>query len=774
MNINAFDKFDEGNKRTLKWTTLNPRALHELWEMHFTADSWNARCRSFVLEYLGDDVGFKRGSVAQDPIGDFAELYKSVWKPLVTHIYDCIQVMGVCPVTFRRANPVDENSELIPIIPHHGTYVIQVAYMIELEKTLYRVLRPKSLFFDSKRSIVDEESFDNDGQSGRFYAKDITFYGVNIPSEHEKFAMGGGRQSNMFSRSLAEAYGYGDSGVPNDMILDRNTVVLTGFGHDPTPTGRLKTRLASLIEDRRFVDLHAQIMAQNQMSIMSRPLFFQENKASNEMLAQLSKGFKAGEYRSDGTQDRSSSGSEANGFNRNPEGIAALAELVARYHGQTLAPGGDGPCKKYNDTGALSGALEGAAVYSKPVASIPGGYTLPPGQRDDSVLGQRYFDLRSMLDDSIAGAYGIPLPLLRHMGLRGMEDQMMQHFHREEKTMASNISRVLTFCYQAIYGRLEREWSMAEKLEPDFNKYINAQIIENNTNEWIGNGGSMTRIKHRDMTFENPEGGSKNKRGKKRSRGKDVESGDEIEVSSSEEDEESDEEDHIPSEVADDELDYLDPDPEQTAAKNSVGKSAGSSEGDDEKFKAVKASSSSKKKSKKKSKSSSAGKKKQRTSSNSSQNVGSKPSYVPMEVMLKTSSSMMVSLLQFAFENDALTEDEFRGSLRSQIDFDVTSEVLKTLKKEVKERAEREKPKPKDAAGKSASGAKKKTGAGKGSNQTQSAKPKAASTRKGNEKRSMQARKTQTNNAASGRVANASASSRTKRQQGKAGPGGKK
>lgn len=761
--------FQPEQKRSIKWNNLNPRLVADLWEMHFSSDSWSARCRTFALEYLGKDIVFQRGSSILQPKGDFLFLYKSVWKNLVTYIYDCIHVLGVCPVTFRRSDPGDPESEMIPVIPARDTYVIQVAYAIELEKTIFRVLRPKALFFDFKRSTIDQEGIEHSRNRTQFMPTDIVSYTL------------------MGANSTGLIDGLFDSDVPDGMVLDRNTVVLNGFGADPHFTGRLTTRMAALIEDRAFTDLHRRIMGTNQVRLMSRPLFLQENKTSNEVLEKLTAGFSGGVYRADGTEDRSGSNGGANSYTRSADEIAALAGVIAQFQGEDArSAAGASSCRIYDKPAegySAADVVSAEVSRPRPIATIPGDYTMPPGQKDDSVLGQRYFDLRSMLDDSISGAYGIPLPLLRQVGsLKGMEEQMMQHFHREVKTMSSAVSRVLTFCYHAIYGRTdENAWSMAEELEIDVSEFLNAQILADTKNKWIRSNGVMTRLKRKiESGEEHPRrecdetsvllsatgakcGQDSNadtspaRRRRKRRR------------DDSESESESDSDSDRPSDVDDDEeLGHLDPEPDATAMRNSVAKKKDDKEKttrdetDRHDIVQIEDAGSMMTATGKSGKSSS---KRQRVSTPSAE-------YEPVEVNLRTSSVMMTNLLSYVYESGALTEDEFRTSMRAQYDFPINAAVLKKLKQEAAERDA-----PKATASSSASAAKKKKkdsshpdtkkkGAGKGGNQTTSKAQDPRSMRKGNEKRSMQAQRMQTTNATTGRKANSTVTAKTKKATG--------
>jgi hypothetical protein len=376
-----------------------------------------------------------------------------------------------------------------------------------------------------------------------------------------------------------------------------------------------------------------------------------------------------------------------------------------------------------------------------------------------------------------------------------MEEQMMQHFHREIKSMAANISRVFTFCYHAIYGRAdEEEWSMAEKLEPSFSKDINAQIAYENENEWLDTSGVMTRLKQREenggeirasqsrkriesgVIVPTSDGQKEKPRGKRKRRRDEGSTQtdseeDEIEVSDDDEDEDIDK---------DRELGAIDPEPEMTAMCSSEDDEVDEKDENTESemfdtlriedatssINGASSSSSKKKKTKKNGKSS-----KSSNSSSKRQRTAAPKPYEPMAVSLRTSSIMMANLLSYVYENGALTDDEYRTSMRYQFDFPVNAAVLKKLKKEAEEREDRASPqngekKPgqqkKKKKGDSHPETQKK-GAGKGGNQVGAKGKEPRSMRKGNEKRSMQAQQMQTTNATEGRKGNSSTTARSKR-----------
>ena len=170
---------------------------------------------------------------------------------------------------------------------------------------------------------------------------------------------------------------------------------------------------------------------------------------------------------------------------------------------------------------------------------------------------------------------------------------------------------------------------------------------------------------------------------------------------------------------------------------------------------------------------SSSGKKKKDTDKSSAkrQRVSTPSSeYEPIEVNLRTNSVMMTNLLSYVYESGALTEDEFRTSMRAQFDFPINAAVLKKLKQEAAEKDQ-----PKSAASSSSANKKKndlshpdtkKKGVGKGGNQASSKTQDPRSMRKGNEKRSMQAQRMQTTNATTGRKANSTVTAKTKKATG--------
>ena len=142
----GYNAFEGSNNMRIKWTTIDPVLVSKIWHNHLAGDPLSKQARRLILQKIGTDITFKRGDDVLELNAEFKKIVDKYWSQFVVDCYDVLQVIGVIPVEFVRANG-DENSDLVPIIPKPNTYIIQLSYIADIGRTIYRVIRPKTLFF---------------------------------------------------------------------------------------------------------------------------------------------------------------------------------------------------------------------------------------------------------------------------------------------------------------------------------------------------------------------------------------------------------------------------------------------------------------------------------------------------------------------------------------------------------------------------------------------------------------------------------------------------
>lgn len=774
--------FNPANSRdsafAVQWRNVNPRKVAQLWEVHRTSDSWNRRCRDYVIDHLGDDIQFYSNGARILPSPDFQRVIDTAWRAIIPDIYDCITVLGVCPITFRRLSPGDQNTPFVPIVPHPMTYTLQVSYAAELEHLVYRVLRPRSIYADHERSLTNPAEDPFKGNSNRVVLGAATYYAAcSGCTDDMDFVMGLGDdfETDSFISCMSSLF---SADLPRGMVLDRNTVVLHGFGSDPTLMGELRTPLATLMDDREYVALHARVMAVNQIHQVTRPILLQKSQVTNDFYKAMQSGFAAQAMKTDGM----GGGGDTGKHEMTAEEFKALADMLNQYHetwsGNKNAAGRKhGVCTVYNESGILGEALDDVNEQTRSIAVIPEDYTLPAGQRDESTLGQRYFDLRSQLDENISAIYGIPLPLLRQIGgnIRSMIDIMEQAFMRNVHSVASNISRVLDFSYQAIYYVEDRNMSIADALEPSVDPQLLRLIARDSLKEWEDSGFTTTAR----AAFSDNESSDDDQESEE-------EDSSDSDMTDDSDDEDEEKADRDVSDFPEEEAAYINPNlelkPEEAgdAEDKHKGKDK-ETETDDDRSTSSSPSTKMRKRGQtskdhhktnfqtdaqdndgaKSTGSADKRDKKKQKKSNNIDAVDDSSAHANdgrVIVNLNISSRAPMTMISDAHDQGAVTDEEYWSMYRKYLDLPVNENTIEKLKKAQKEREESQSKK----AGASSSSSRKRgrgtdsraqlKGVGKGGNQANVTPQQPRSMRKGNEKRTMQAQGTQSTNASIGRT----------------------
>lgn len=778
----------------VEWHTLDHETIERVWNMHRRCDAWNARCRAYVLDHIGSDIAFYRRGMRVSPKSEFQELVRTAWAPVIPDIYDAIAVMGVCPLTFRRVNPGDESSPIVPMVPAYGTYQIQVAYSADYNRMLYRVLRRQGLYIDQYESIDyarDQHAMFGAGQC--ITVTDATYIGACTGHDSSTDFVLGGRSyanSRSFVRDMRASFMCGGSSIPDGWVLDRNTVVLRGFDSDPTIDGEINTRLTTLLQLREFTELHARIMTVNQIQHVTRPIFIQQNAQTSKLLDTVDQAYTAAYPRSNGIDEAKSDGSIGS------EGLETLLQQFAFNKTFWTGRGGgdnshklNGNVKVYDQDGVLHDALEDAGNATKPIAVVPEGYTLPSNQRDESTLGQRYFDVQDALDDATSALYGIPLPLIRHTGgnVRDMVNIMEQSFMREVQTLSRYVSRVLDFSYQAIYGVEDRTLPLAKALEMRNDPDLLQLVVRDSLREWMGEGRGVTSLREPNLAdyYSEEDSDSDDDDAHKSLIDRD---------NSSDSDSDSDDVDRDISHLEEADVAFMDPNAEMTMMDDngaSAAKKSDSSSDDDDEDRNKRSRGKKRDREDSSYKQNFSGTTTQTNTNGSSKNAQSDgdggghensksqrtlsanasseekrkldsllKSFATqagesnrIEVRINIASRVSVNLLNDARESGAITNREFWVRYREHLGLPVDGDVLEELEKQHEEsKASASSSSSSGGGGKSANDSRiRLKGVGKGHNQANAKPDQARSLRKGNEKRKMKARNKQSTNARAGR-----------------------
>lgn len=768
---------------TVRWHTIDPSLVRELWDMQRTSSTWNSRCRDFVLSHLGDDIQFFLEGEQLVPSHEFAHIVDSAWKSIIPDIYDCLTVFGVVPLTFRRLSPGNSATPFVPVVPKPFTYVLQVAYTIEYG-LMFRVLRPISMYADPDTAIEHDEQYERyEFVRPKVIVADTTYYSAcGGFTDDYNFVLGLGGDDDEADTFISNMKTQFSSDIPRGYVLDRNTIVLHGFDCDPTVDGRLQTKLATLLSERRFVALHAKIMALNQVHQVTRPIFLKKSAMNRESSEMMTAGF-GGVYKKNnglcdpddtrsGTMDAADLGVLLRGLKQFHNMITPTCDDGSRQHG---------PCRMYNDNGVFDEALDGLEDSTRPVSIIPEDYELPNAPRDESTLGQRYFDLEGQLREDIAGVHGIPQMLIHHVGgnVRNMVDIMEQGFVRNTRIVAAHISRVLEFAYQAIYAVDEVSGgdSIAESVEPRVDPRLLQLMTRDAMHEWRSAGqfvsayardgsdaaGSASDSRSDSDNYSEHDAEDLDEAYNASTFYKDRNSPDR--ASKGKEKEKDDGDNHEDDEDVDRELSDVEEQDSLFLDSNVEHKTVLQNEEE----RRVTSTSSTRHQSRKRSRpdtlgdgnfassekpdvafaNSLTGQLKTKKSRGSARNADASRKHKFVSVQLNISSRVSLVLLQEGREQGALTPREYWSLWRDSMQLPVTEEVLNKLENERQKEMESGKPKA-DGKGKS-SGSGGLSGVGKGGNQANSTPMQPRSQRKGNEKRAMKGRSTQATNARAGR-----------------------
>lgn len=654
---------------TIFWNDLDYETADKMWDMHKCSSISAMQCRKYIIDFLGTEISFKQTDESIYPKGNFKDSIASEWSKFIVEAYDSIFITGICPIEFTRSSI--DGVEFIPSVLNYESCRIQVAYLIEINDLIFRVLRPAKYFQNLDESTTAELGTTGSSGTSGYSGLTATFmnnfdifeYGKTLQKSGYAFLahrMGEGSAEKIYGREISGGW-----------VLDRCAIVLHDFGYNPNIHGQLTTPLQAIVDLKESTQLNLSLMNGGAIQNSGIPLFIQstENPDSQSDKAVVSFEAAANKKKKDKKDDRE----------ENINAMLALSDkyygLNQEYHLGSIQSINGSITKRIAAQGSITDNINTGNIGVPPpipIIPIPPGYVLSGGQRRDPTIGHRFFDLDEMLRNDISSAYGIPRELLQNTGTHSQNTAVQAEFF--QKTVmgwALVFKRLLTFVYNSIYGKTDKAYRITHILErkrisSDMAKRIEDDIIE----DWVEAGGNMTRREQESADFI------------------------------------------VESESDEDESEY-----------------SAESEDEEEQVKNKKRSREEASTSKEKE-----GKKKKPHAfdfdiqSKVNSNVGNQTNRdendgplenmdinKPIEVSLSLKSVASIDLLSYMHIQNAITHDEFWIAMRQQIGYSIDDKSLKKLQKQMKEMAEMENPqkdKP-GASGASKSGSKSKAKAGK-------------------------------------------------------------
>jgi len=637
------DRFSDYN---IEWHDFDHETADKLWDLHIK-DPTASQCREFILSYLGTEIEFKLNEETLDPEPNFERILKTEWSKFVREVFDAIFIMGVCPIKFVRS--ISSSEDYVPVVLQKHTYKLQVAFLIETESLLFRILRPCDLFFNAEKSTTL-----GDMDKNRHRPKDAHKEGLSFTfmSHFDIFQSGYNFKKSGYSMFKGNDHhksirNYYKRDVPGGWVLDRNSIVLHGFGYDPDINGQLTSRLRTILEYQEFTVFQGKIMITNQTRLLNTPLFMKSTEPADTSQRDGNTELNATHHRQEIKKRK-----ELEAHKRE------MNMLSADYHNNTIAyllATPQGPAKKVmHDSsewgGAVSQMLSDDPGPPVSVVDLPKGYDLSTGQKRDVTLGMRFFDCEDKLEEKTCSSYGVLVDLIKNRGIHKSNSAAQSEFF--QKTLLRwmvILQDILTACYTAIYGQKDHDHLIAEELEMvRLHKDLLGTIDDFIIDDWEEDDGNMTKLE--------------------KDQKKDTTDDDE------EEDEEKNQE----------EFEYESEDTEDDKTKT---KKRSRNDQEISPFDpSLQLKTSMKKKQKNQEKEHNQPFKKLKSPGN-------------VIVSLSFNSALMIDLFAFLHASGALLDSEYWAALRHHVGYPVNDKTLKSLKKQMEEKIKLENPEPKAAAG---------------------------------------------------------------------------
>lgn len=629
----------------INWVDLDHETAHKLYDMHKKSESTAVQCRNYILNYLGNEIIFKQNEKTITLTPKFEEIVKSEWSKFIEDAFDVVFILGICPIEFKKSSLSD--IDFIPSVLAWGSYKIQMAYIIEINSMIFRVLRPSHYFFNLEKSTSIGEKHHKSNFSGINMKSVETINGfvisknLNASNYYHTQTQNGFDLKSLFKRNISQEW-----------ILDKNCVVINGFGLDPFIDGKIASPLVTTLDLQEMVRFHAKIMLLNQVNMLSFPIFIQnmEQPSTREMKDNLN-------FESVRNKKETKKKQEQIEYLQN------IQRLAAEYKGMTEAFINDSP-ESISDnlnytmrsTNTLSNLFGTSQIPPTSIIPLPPGFSMPSNQKKETTLGMRYFDLQDKLDYIICSAYGLPRDLLQNTGTHSQNSAAQSEFFQKTIQRWANIMKdLLTFVYNATYGPSDHENLLAfylerKKIEENIFKKIEEEVLKDWTND------------RNEYTLS-----ERNQNKSKRTR-------DEISPSLSDSDH-----DHSSSSESEYESDVSDHEP---SSSSSPKKSRKGKKTKNKKQKITLFDSEIQQKTRIENQ--------KKIIQDLLEPLKNIDPMKPIEVSLSLNSSSAIELYTFIYQNGALLDEELFIALRRQINYTYDDETIKKLKKQKEDILKRE------------------------------------------------------------------------------------
>ena len=422
----GLDEMPKKNMRPLTFTTINPLDVHRLRMFHPTPPL-AARCRNYVLDGLfsGEFSVMNEGGHTINFTRNFNNFFQRRYKEFCYDAYDAYMTLGFVPVLLVQR----VGGHKYPVVPKYGSYIIQVAYAIDGEAMYYRVWRPKSLRIYAPSGEDHSQSYGNLFQNmrGSVHANCITSYeaatGTSQFGQHSKGSL---------------------PGVAGEWVLDESVSIIGGLGADPGYLGELNSPLQSIAKEKLLTETLEDYMVDAEYKMANPPLTLQYHLTEDpDDLSAYNKEMGGAYFDATTAMTNTDEHHTATLTNEQLKKVHRFTQLT-RAARNDLAGGGPDPDDPI---------LNKLAVVGR-TTLVPKGLQHVKNDSNITQVGDKYHAQKMLLDDQIAGLYGIPLPLLRNVGaLRGNIAGQNDIFRNTLIKYAKMLGTICTIAFCEIYTR---------------------------------------------------------------------------------------------------------------------------------------------------------------------------------------------------------------------------------------------------------------------------------------------------------------------------------
>lgn len=415
-------------KRAHEWVCLDQRTVRICWQMLFKTSLPHA-CRNVKFTYLFKTPFriFDQNARELHMKPEFFQYFERNYKQFAKDFLDAYMVYGiVCYVIVQ-----DKNGHYYPRILAPNTYVIQMAYVTETEKRYYRVWRPTK--YSIKHTLRKTAGQGVGNVFGGMSTTAPQFIGSRA------FSGLGGSIGDAMVGGLGGGNAF--NSTSKNWYVDEDVVVIDGLGHDPFVDGSINSPLSTIIPDVIFTNSLSTGMLQAEEQLVNPMLIMQYHKnvdadtALDPSLAHNMPVFKSDEMGLQAQRATEMMQEQLEALNRQ----FSVLRKIEKQMGSAEYQEDRDPRKEVQVTPR--------------VISLPKGleYVRPDG--NERHAGHRYMPQRDHLDDATARIFGIPLTMLRNVGvLRGFQDAHKENFRNQIGEDATMLGNIMSMIFNEIYG----------------------------------------------------------------------------------------------------------------------------------------------------------------------------------------------------------------------------------------------------------------------------------------------------------------------------------